>query len=331
MPTSSRPPERMSSTAARSAMLIGWLNSGTQMMMPWPTRIFLVCMAQAVRNSSGGGAVRVLLEEVVLDRPHLVEAELVGQAHLIQRVSRRRVRISSRLLATRPRRAGHIDSMGVRPPGANPAEIAPSGPGSSCICRADVNFLQCPVRRLGRSSQSYLFWRGSHMRILVSCTAVAALGAAVIGPAAATEARSFRASEQFERVATFVVCENTSCDRTKVPLTAAEIVAASEDGRTLVYSDSPNQSLGFVDISKPGQPKALGALSLKGLQVGAKASPPPSPWPASGYWWWWTRPPASRRRPVTWPCSVSTHAPRTWRPARRARSFLSSANPMRWR
>ncbi len=39
--------------------------------------------------------------------------------------SRRRVRISSRLLATRPRRAGHIDSMGARPPGANPAGTAP--------------------------------------------------------------------------------------------------------------------------------------------------------------------------------------------------------------
>ena len=34
----------------------------------------------------GRGAVRVLLEEVVLDRPHLVEAQLVGQAHLLERV-----------------------------------------------------------------------------------------------------------------------------------------------------------------------------------------------------------------------------------------------------
>jgi hypothetical protein len=43
----------MSSTAARSAMRIGWLNWGTQITMPWPTRMFFVCMAQAVRNSSG--------------------------------------------------------------------------------------------------------------------------------------------------------------------------------------------------------------------------------------------------------------------------------------
>ena len=34
VPNSSRPPERMSSTAARSAMRIGWLNWGTQITMP---------------------------------------------------------------------------------------------------------------------------------------------------------------------------------------------------------------------------------------------------------------------------------------------------------
>jgi hypothetical protein len=71
-------------------------------------------------------------------------------------------------------------------------------------------------------------------------------------------------SRQFERIATFVVCENTSCDRDEVELTAAEIVAASEDGRTLIYTDSPNRSLGFVDIRQPSRPRALGALALDG-------------------------------------------------------------------
>ena len=86
VPNSRRPPERMSSTAARSATRTGWLNCGTQTTMPWPTRMFLVCTAQAVRNSSGAEQWRVLLEEVVLDRPHRVEAELVGQADLLQGV-----------------------------------------------------------------------------------------------------------------------------------------------------------------------------------------------------------------------------------------------------
>jgi Esterase-like activity of phytase len=71
-------------------------------------------------------------------------------------------------------------------------------------------------------------------------------------------------SAQFERVATFVVCQNTSCDRSEVELTSAEIITASEDGKTLVYTDSPNNSLGFVDIKNPAKPKALGALKLEG-------------------------------------------------------------------
>lgn len=69
---------------------------------------------------------------------------------------------------------------------------------------------------------------------------------------------------QFERISTFIVCENTSCNREEIELTATEIVAATQDGRTLIYTDSPNRSLGFVDISKPSQPRALGALALDG-------------------------------------------------------------------
>jgi hypothetical protein len=53
VPNSSRPPDRMSNTAARSATRIGWLNCGTHTTMPWPTRIRVVCMAHAVRKSSG--------------------------------------------------------------------------------------------------------------------------------------------------------------------------------------------------------------------------------------------------------------------------------------
>src|SRR5712692_10086328 len=34
----------------------------------------------------GGGAMRIFLKEVMLDRPHLVEAELVGKRHLFKRM-----------------------------------------------------------------------------------------------------------------------------------------------------------------------------------------------------------------------------------------------------
>ena len=90
----------MSSTAARSATRIGWLNCGTHTTMPWPTRMFFVCIAQAVRNSSGAERVRVLLEEVVLDGPHRVEAELVGEAHLLEGVQ---VHLALGLVGPRPR------------------------------------------------------------------------------------------------------------------------------------------------------------------------------------------------------------------------------------
>ena len=53
VPSSNRPPERMSRKAARSATRMGWLISGTQTTAPWPTRIRLVCIATAVRKSSG--------------------------------------------------------------------------------------------------------------------------------------------------------------------------------------------------------------------------------------------------------------------------------------
>jgi hypothetical protein len=104
----------------------------------------------------------------------------------------------------------------------------------------------------------------------MSCSiryAVALACASLASSAVAHDGRPGKHSEpsrQFERVSTFIVCENTSCDRDQVELTAAEIVAASEDGKTLIYTDSPNRSLGFVDISKPSRPRAMGALALDG-------------------------------------------------------------------
>ena len=53
VPISSRPPEMMSSTAARSAIRTGWLNCGTQTTIPCPTRMRFVCIAHAVRKISG--------------------------------------------------------------------------------------------------------------------------------------------------------------------------------------------------------------------------------------------------------------------------------------
>ncbi|WP_096085663.1 esterase-like activity of phytase family protein [Agaribacterium haliotis] len=72
------------------------------------------------------------------------------------------------------------------------------------------------------------------------------------------------ADKNFNRIASFPVCEqlHMSCDVDDE--TAAEIVAVSEDGQVLVYTDSPLGALGFVDISDASKPMAAGLIELAG-------------------------------------------------------------------
>lgn len=72
------------------------------------------------------------------------------------------------------------------------------------------------------------------------------------------------AEKNFNRVASFPVCQqiDLSCDTDTQ--TSAEIVAASTDGMTLIYTDSPQNRVGFVDITMPAAPKGLGVLALNG-------------------------------------------------------------------
>ena len=64
----------------------------------------------------------------------------------------------------------------------------------------------------------------------------------------------------FKRIASFPVFENSDIGNE----TAAEIVTVSSDGNTLVYSDSPLEALGFVDISNPTTPTPAGTIALGG-------------------------------------------------------------------
>ena len=73
-----------------------------------------------------------------------------------------------------------------------------------------------------------------------------------------------RKDAQFERISTFIVCENTSCDRSEVETTVSEIVAASEDGRTLIYTDSEQGVIGLVDITDAKHPKGRGVVNVGG-------------------------------------------------------------------
>jgi hypothetical protein len=71
-------------------------------------------------------------------------------------------------------------------------------------------------------------------------------------------------NRSFKRIASFPVCSQigSSCDSNQQ--TAAEIVAASTDGKTLIYSNSPLNTLGFVDMLIRLHPVAKGSLPMGG-------------------------------------------------------------------
>lgn len=68
----------------------------------------------------------------------------------------------------------------------------------------------------------------------------------------------------FNRIAAFATPENMTDGEDMTRPSSAEIISASEDGNTLVYSDSPLQVLGFLDITDPQAPKPLGNVEMEG-------------------------------------------------------------------
>lgn len=70
--------------------------------------------------------------------------------------------------------------------------------------------------------------------------------------------------KNFRRISSFFSCTQDDEDCDDDATTAAEIVTASTDGMTLIYSDSPGDRIGFVDIKNPALPVALGTLDVAG-------------------------------------------------------------------
>jgi alkaline phosphatase len=79
----------------------------------------------------------------------------------------------------------------------------------------------------------------------------------------ASAAAAAYADMNFNRVATFPVAHNLP-EANRASPTSSEIIAASEDGNTLVYSDSPNGGIGMIDITDPKAPKAGGYVKVEG-------------------------------------------------------------------
>ncbi len=76
----------------------------------------------------------------------------------------------------------------------------------------------------------------------------------------------------FQRVATLPVYATLPTGADVRTATSAEIITASPDGLTLVFTDSPARRIGFVDIADPATPKAAGSLALDGEPTSAAAT-----------------------------------------------------------
>ena len=81
---------------------------------------------------------------------------------------------------------------------------------------------------------------------------------------ALTAALPALAETNFNRIASFATPLNMAAGEDATRETSAEIITASPDGMTLVYTDSPLGVIGLVDITDPAKPKALGNVEMGG-------------------------------------------------------------------
>ena len=68
----------------------------------------------------------------------------------------------------------------------------------------------------------------------------------------------------FNRIATFAVTANMAAGEDTARDSSAEIISVSDDGMTLVYTDSPLGVIGLIDITDPRAPKPLGNIAMGG-------------------------------------------------------------------
>ncbi len=68
----------------------------------------------------------------------------------------------------------------------------------------------------------------------------------------------------FNRIASFPVALTLPADADAKKPTSAEIITATEDGMTLIFSDSPGKRIGFIDITDAKAPKSAGSMPLDG-------------------------------------------------------------------
>ena len=77
--------------------------------------------------------------------------------------------------------------------------------------------------------------------------------------------------KNFNRISSFNVSDNLPKGLKSTTKTSSEVVTASDDGKTLMYTDSDLGVVGLVDISDPAKPKALGIVELEAEPTGIAA------------------------------------------------------------
>lgn len=102
------------------------------------------------------------------------------------------------------------------------------------------------------------------MTISFRAALTAALLASVAVPASAEQV--------FNRIASFPVTQNLPKGEDKP--TSSEIITATADGNTLIYSDAPGSTIGFIDITDAKAPKAGGSIKIDGEPNSVAAAGP---------------------------------------------------------
>ncbi|MEZ5722447.1 MAG: hypothetical protein R3D59_12975 [Paracoccaceae bacterium] len=86
----------------------------------------------------------------------------------------------------------------------------------------------------------------------------------LLGTALALVSGAASAEMNFNRIASFPVASNMAEGEDGSRETSAEIIDATADGLTLVYTDSPLGVVGRIDITDPANPAPLGSVEMPG-------------------------------------------------------------------
>lgn len=114
---------------------------------------------------------------------------------------------------------------------------------------------------MDRSSTQRSFWLGLVPALLLaSAVAFAATPSAI----ADDDDRSYSSRKAFQRIATYPVFLNNGPDDLPDDEVTAEIIAASDDGKLLIYTDSEKERVAFVDITDPRDPQPEGFVAVGG-------------------------------------------------------------------